>query len=143
MSHFAQAWAETAPVANVYERAVLTLLAHRAHDKDGSGAFPSVKSMAEFAVCSNRQVQNVLTSLRERGLLGLGDEWYANRIPRGRRPQVYDLLIPHHWFSATQLIEVNAQRVEYGKPELTPEERPPIAAAPRCPAGRRRLEPVR
>lgn len=142
MSYFAQAWAETAPVANVYERAILTLLAHRAHDKDGSGAYPSVASMAEFAVCSSRQVQNVLLALRERGLIAEGDEWYANRIPRGRRPQVYDLLIPHHWFSPVQLDEVNAQRAQYGKPALTAEERPPIAPAPRRPAGRRRLQPA-
>jgi hypothetical protein len=137
VSHFAQSWAETAPVANVYERAILTLLAHRAHDKDGCGAYPSVASIAEFAVCSPRQVQNVLIALRERGLLAEGEESYANRIPRGRRPQVYDLLIPYHWFSPAQLAEVNKERAEVNKPPLTAADRPPIGPAERRAASRR------
>lgn len=139
MSFFAQAWAEKAPVANVYERAILTLLAHRASGKDGSGAFPSQGSMAEFACCSDRQVRNVLTAMQERKLIARGDDRLViNRYPAGRRPQVWDLLIPYKWFSDDQREEIDAERALLGKDPLTPDERPPIAPAERVPAGRKR-----
>lgn len=126
MSWLAIAWAETAPVADVYERAILTLMAHRA-SPDGTGAYPSVPTIARFACCDDKTIERRMVALRKRRVIAPGDQKLAARIDRRYRPKVYDLLIPHEFYSATQLEEVDRNRAERGLAPLTPEDRPPLA----------------
>lgn len=114
MSWLASAWAESAPVADVYERAIITIMAHRA-DLDGTGAFPSVKSMANYAMCDEQVIRRRLSALVERGVIGLGNQARASEIPERYRPKVYDLLIPRKWFSELQLEEVDRYRAGVGR----------------------------
>ncbi len=129
MSWYAIAWAETAPVADVYERAVLTFLAHRSRHSDGSGAYPSIATISKFAMCDERSVKRRLDALRERGLIALGDQALAKGIEPRYRPPVYDLLIPFRWFSESQRGDVNRERAERGQPPLSEVERPVILPA--------------
>jgi hypothetical protein len=126
MSWYAIAWAETAPVADVYERAVLTFLAHRSRHSDGTGAYPSIATISKFAMCDERSVKRRLDALRERGLIALGDQALAKSIEPRYRPPVYDLLIPFKWFSESQRGDVNRERAERGHPPLSEAERPVI-----------------
>jgi hypothetical protein len=126
MSWLSIAWAEQAPVADVYERAIVTLLAHRA-STDGTGAYPSVRYMARFAVCDEKSIERRLRALRERGVISYGDQSLAAHIDRRYRPKVYDLMIPFEWYSGAQIEQVNRERAERGVTPLTPETRPPLA----------------
>jgi helix-turn-helix protein len=129
LSWLAHAWAETAPVATVYERAILTLFAHRAYD-DGTDCYPSIKTIAAFCLCSESTAKRHLRGMENRGIIGKGDQDAAHRIPKRYRPTVWDLLIPYDWYSADQLAKVNAGRGQRGLPPLSPEDRPPIPAPP-------------
>lgn len=155
MSHLPVAWAESAPVADVYERAIITLLAHRA-EIDGTGAYPSVMTIARFAVCDEQVIRKRLSALLERGVITYGDQSLAARIPQRYRPKVYDLMIPHEWYSATQMEDVNRQRAQDGLGPYPVAERPPIqkpersrkqrsdagcSKPPSVPAGQRRVLP--
>lgn len=123
------AWAETAPVADVYERTILTLMAHRAKS-DGTCAYPSVPTMARFAMCEETSIKRRLASLRRRKVIGYGDQAVAAHLDARYRPRVYDLLIPASWYSAAQLEEVNRERAERGLPPLTDELRPNLGPPP-------------
>lgn len=124
-------WAlKDAPVADVYERAVLTILAEAADD-DGCDAFPAVSTMAERAMCSPRQVSRVIQELLSRGMIGLGNQDAATYIPPRYRPVVYDVLIPYEWFSNPT--RINAFRGKKGRDPLTPESRPAISIPPEKP----------
>lgn len=125
MSLMAVIWAETAPVADVYERAVITLLAHRA-GVDGTGAWPSTSTIARFAVCDEQVIRKRLAALLERGVIAYGDQSLVSKIDHRYRPKVYDLLIPYEWFSASQLVEVDRDRTQRGLGPYPAEERPPI-----------------
>lgn len=155
MSLMAVIWAETAPVADVYERAVITLLAHRA-GVDGTGAWPSTSTIARFAVCDEQVIRKRLAALLERGVIAYGDQSLVSKIDHRYRPKVYDLLIPHEWFSTSQLVEVDRDRAQRGLGPYSAEERPPIlqpersrkrrsdTGAPKpspVPAGHRRAAP--
>lgn len=130
LSYLANEWAsEAAPVADVYERAILNKLATRAND-DGCGAWPSVPSMARAALCDTETARRKLRAMQKRGLIGLGDQRLVSHYRADRRPRVYDLLIPADWYSDQQLTKVNTQRAEEGLPPLTAHNRPPLETAP-------------
>lgn len=93
MSIEATAWAlnvETVPDSTA--RVILLGLANHA-GRDGSAAWPSVATLAAYAVCSTRTVQRKLRDLETRGLLRRGDQRLVNHLPADRRPTVYDLPI--------------------------------------------------
>lgn len=126
MSWLAQAWAEIAPVKNVYERALLTLMSHRANH-DGTGCYPSKATMARYALCDTTTVKRHLHEMARRGLIGPGNQKLVAHLPANKRPNVYDLLVPFSFYSADQLVDVQRQRAENNLPPLTAEMRPPIA----------------
>nr|AFH75162.1 replication initiation protein [Streptomyces sp. W75] len=128
MSFEAVLWATSdAPIANVNEFAVLTMLAEKA-DSDGCGAFPSRSTLASRTKVDPKTVQRTLAALVSRKLIGLGDQQAASYIRADRRPTVYDLLIPYDWFPNVE--RINGERAEKGRPPLTRAGRPAIAPAP-------------
>lgn len=93
MSIEATSWAlnvETVPDSTA--RVVLLGLANHA-GRDGSAAWPSVATLAEYAVCSTRTVQRKLRELETRGLVRKGDQRLVSHLSADRRPIVYDLPI--------------------------------------------------
>jgi hypothetical protein len=121
-------WAnKDAPVANVQERAILTIMGERAHE-DGTSSYLAQATIAKRALVNVRTVRRCLAHMEERGLIARGDQRVASHIPAARRPVVYDLMIPYAWFS--NISRVNDYRMEHGRPPLTAEMRPPIAAPP-------------
>lgn len=127
MSFLANEWAsEAAPVADTYERIILMKLARHAND-DGTGAWPSVSSMARAALCDPETVRRRLRAMKKRGLVAFGDQRHVSHYRADRRPTVYDLLIPVEWYSEQQRAKVNQQRSESSQAALTSENRPPIA----------------
>lgn len=129
MSWYASAWAEKVRVASIYERAILTYMAHRAK-KDGTEAYPSASTIADYACSDTRTVRRHIDNLLARGLIAEGNQKAAAHIRKDRRPVVYDLLIPYDWYSADQIGEVNAERAERGLGPLTPEDRPRLTTPP-------------
>ncbi|HEY3479825.1 MAG TPA: hypothetical protein VGL02_13090 [Streptomyces sp.] len=130
MSYLASTWVEeAAPTADVYERMILMIMAARA-DHDGSGVYRSIPRLARACHCDDETVKRRLKTMLKRKLIGYGDQTRAAHIDKRYRPKVYDLLIPHSWFSAQQLADVNREREENGLAPLTPQMRPDIVAAP-------------
>src|SRR5688500_2897953 len=135
MSLDALLWAvKDAPVADVEEHAVLTVLADQA-DESGCGAFLSTTTIGKRTRLHERTVQRRLDSMLARGLLGLGDQSLASYIRADRRPVVYDLLIPYSAFANVK--RVNDARKLADRPPLTPDNRPDI---PEPPAPKRRAD---
>lgn len=86
-------WAlRSAPVLDPIKKLVLIALADSAND-DGTGAFPGVSTIAEYANCDPRTVRRQLAALEAEGLISRGDQAAAARyISRAdRRPVVWDL----------------------------------------------------
>lgn len=149
MSWYAHAWAESAPVADVQEFAILAVMAQYAR-RDGTGSFQSVATIAGIIKCDERTVRRRIEAMLRRGLIALGDQRLAAHIDRRYRPKVYDLMIPYCWYSKDQLKKVDQDRKQRGLPPLAEADRPPIpdtAEAGRktrsdqgvpCPARRRR-----
>lgn len=129
MSWLAIAWAEKAPVADVYERCILTLMAHRAKS-DGTGAHPSIPTMAEYAMCEDTSIKRRIRALQERRVIAPGDQTIAAYIDARYRPRVWDLLIPFSWYGPTVKLEVNQERLERGLPPLDDVARPPLLPPP-------------
>lgn len=130
MSFLATAWAEeAAPTADVYERMILMCMAARA-DHDGSGVYRSIPRLARSCHCDEETVKRRLKAMLKRKLIGYGDQARAAHIDKRYRPKVYDLLIPHEWFSAQQLALVNQDRAESGLRPLNPADRLAIDPAP-------------
>jgi len=75
------------------ELLVLLALADRAND-DGTGCWPSVRTMALESRCSERTVQRILHVLRERGLIRRGDQRLVVNYRIDKRPVVYDIILP-------------------------------------------------
>jgi hypothetical protein len=129
MSLDAMIWAvKDAPLADCEEHAVLTVMADEA-DEDGCGVWLAIPTIAERARLSERQAARCVKDLRERGVLGLGDQSLAARIRADRRPVVYDLLIPFSWFGV-RIERVNRSRDKKGLEPLTAASRPDIAEPP-------------
>lgn len=135
MSFYVIDWATSvAPTANIYESHILTVMGSRA-DRDGCGVFLSIAKLAKACHCDPKTVSNHLKEMVKRGLLGPGDltspgaKKYA-RIRGDNRPNLYDILVPVSWYSAQMLADINEERDEAGRPLLTTENRPEIAAAP-------------
>lgn len=91
MSFEATTWALNIDgVTDPTSRVILLGLASHAH-KDGTAAWPSVATLAKYAVCSERTVHRRLRELEAIGLIRRGDQRLVEAIPPGRRPVVYDL----------------------------------------------------
>lgn len=128
MSFEAVLWATNdAPIANVNEFAVLTMLAEKA-DPDGCNAFPSRPTIAARTTVDPKTVLRALQAMEARGLIAQGDQRAADYIRADRRPVVYDLLIPYSWFP--NIDRINKERQERGRRPLTRSIRPNIAPAP-------------
>lgn len=125
MSWLAHAWAESAPIADVQEFAILTVMAQRANS-DGTDAHQSTPTIARAIKCDERTVARRLDALCARGVISLGDQSIVAHIRADRRPKVYDLMIPYSWYSAHQMTQVNLDRADRGLQPLTPEARPPL-----------------
>jgi hypothetical protein len=137
MSHLVQDWAEEVSVADVYERVLLMSLAQRA-SPDGTGCYPAVATLARASMSSTRTIQRRLTQLAERGIIRLGDQAKVSYLPAGKRPTVWDLMVPYDWYSAAQMEKVQLWRAENNLPPLRPEDRPPLP--PVEPARKRRSD---
>ncbi|WP_280393196.1 helix-turn-helix domain-containing protein [Nocardia wallacei] len=73
---------------------LLALLAHRANP-DGTGAWPSVASLAEGIRRSPRTIQRGLERLRKAGRIRFGDQSLVpDTVAVNRRPTVWDVIIP-------------------------------------------------
>lgn len=93
MSIEATAWAlRINAVPDSTARVVLLGLANHA-GADGTAAWPSIATLAEYAVCSTRTVQRKLRELESRSLIRRGDQRLIAHLPVDRRPVVYDLPI--------------------------------------------------
>lgn len=91
MSFVATTWAlKIGGVQDATSRVILLGLAEHAHE-DGSSAWPSVATLAKYAVCSERTVHRRLRELEEAGMIRRGDQQLVAHLPSNRRPIVYDL----------------------------------------------------
>lgn len=91
MSFEATTWALNIDgVPDATSRVILLGLAEHAR-KDGSAAWPSVATLASYAVCSPRTVHRRLRELEDAGMIQRGDQRLVEHVPAGRRPVVYDL----------------------------------------------------
>ena len=91
MSIEATAWAlSVTGLEDATERAILLGLANHA-TRDGTAAWPSIATLAEYAVCSTRTVQRRLRGLEARGLVRKGDQRLVDHLQANHRPVVYDL----------------------------------------------------
>lgn len=91
MSIEATAWAlGITGLQDSTERVILLGLANHAA-ADGTASWPSVATLAEYAVCSPRTVHRRLRDLEGRGLIRRGDQGMVDHLPADRRPVVYDL----------------------------------------------------
>lgn len=91
MSLQATVWAlKHAPVRDPLAHLVLIGLADHAGD-DGRNARPSRTTLARYARCSTRSVQNKLQDLEADGLIVRGDQRQTEHLRGDRRPVVYDL----------------------------------------------------
>lgn len=130
-------WAiKNAPVADVEEWAVLVAMAEAA-DQDGCNSYLSANSIGERTRLARRTVQRRMDALAERGLIKLGDQREAFRIPEAFRPVVWDLQVPYSYFREDKnsrdgetVLSVNIYRAGRGRPPLTPAMRPDLALAP-------------
>lgn len=142
MSFDALLWATNdAPIADVNEFAVLLMLAEKA-DADGCNAFPSRLTMAARTHIDPKTVLRTLQRLEKRRLIAKGNQAAVTYIRADRRPVVYDLMIPYSWFSNVE--RINKERQDRGRPALSPEDRPDLAAPPekrrRSDLGKRRAQ---
>lgn len=91
MSLAATSWVlKTAKVGDPVAKLILFALADRAAE-DGTAAWPSNATLAEYAEVSGRTVIRKLQMLQERGLIQLGDQELVSHYRADRRPRVWDL----------------------------------------------------
>lgn len=94
MSSEAVSWAlnsaRTGPISPD-ARLVLVSLADYAHP-DGTGAFPSVATLAARLGVTERSVRRGLATLAERGLIRRGDQALVSHYRPDRRPVVWELV---------------------------------------------------
>lgn len=133
MSLYPILWAaEHAPIYDAEERSILVALVMRG-DFDGCNCFRSRPALAKAARVDPKTVDRKLAAMETRGLIRRQpgpkpDAWL--KLPRDKRTVVWEALIPHEFWSAVQLEEINASRIERGRDPITPENRPHIPDAP-------------
>lgn len=95
MSLEATVWAlKHAPVPGGDPLALLVLIGLANHAAaDGTGARPSVATLAEYARCSARSVHTKLRMLETAGLIVRGDQQAVAHLRADRRPTVWDLAV--------------------------------------------------
>lgn len=80
----------SAPVADPTAKLILIALADHAAN-DGSAAWPSQATIAEYACCSERSVRRRLLELESVGLIYRGDQRLVANYRADRRPIVWNL----------------------------------------------------
>lgn len=80
------------PESDPLAQLVLIGLADHAHG-DGTSAWPSIATIAAYARCSRRTVQNKLRVLEEAGLIWRGDQQLVAHHRADRRPVVWNLAV--------------------------------------------------
>lgn len=91
MSFEATTWAlKIEGVEDATSRVILLGLASHARS-DGSAAWPSVRTLAEYACCSERTVHRRLRELEAAGLIVRGRQELVGHLEPNRRPTVWDL----------------------------------------------------
>ena len=93
----------------------LILLGYANHaDKFGRGAYPSTRTIADYAECDVRTVQRHVRWLIERGYLHEGDQQMVDHLDRRYRPIVYDVAMSaeqiEHWAADAGLETGNRAR---------------------------------
>ncbi|MEV7560908.1 hypothetical protein [Streptomyces sp. NPDC089795] len=133
MSLYPVLWAiDHAPVNDAEERAVLVALVVKG-DFDGMNCFRSYPTLAAAARVDPKTAGRRCRAMESRGLLRRQTKHQSRTwlsIPKEQRPVIWEVMIPAEWWSAAQLESINEQRAGLGRPALTPENRPPLAAAP-------------
>jgi hypothetical protein len=77
-------------VGDPTRKLILLGYANHAH-RDGTGAWPSVQTIADYAGCSTRSVQRHIRTLVGEGFLTEGDQNLVSHLRADRRPTVYDV----------------------------------------------------
>ena len=91
MSIEATVWAlKVAPVPDPIAHLILIGLADHAA-ADGTGAWPSVETLAEYARCSPRSVHRKLRALEESVVISRGEQAIVQHLRSDRRPTVWNL----------------------------------------------------
>jgi hypothetical protein len=90
MSARAVAWVLSVKLRDSTRKLVLVGLADHAN-LDGTAAFPSQATLADYAECSVRQVRRHLACLLDDGWIVHGDQELVKHYRADRRPVVYDL----------------------------------------------------
>ena len=137
MSIEATAWALHQRCPTPTAKLVLLGLANHAH-ADGTGAWPSVETLAGYADCDRRTVQRSLRALEKEGLAARSD-WQPEHIDAGRRPVAYDLPLSGRHDAAPDLEEGRhhgarrggtgaAQTVHEPSKDLTPKTSSPSSS---------------
>jgi hypothetical protein len=126
-------WAvEHAPVVDAEERAILSALVMKG-SFDGRDCHRSYKTLGQVARCDRKTAERKCHAMEARGLLRRQtgpkpQSWH--RLAADKKTVVWEVMIPADFWSAMQLEEINAARVERGLPPITRDNRPPLAPAP-------------
>lgn len=107
MSLEAMVWAlKRAPIPgdDALAQLVLIGLADHARD-DGDGARPTARTLAQYARCSVRTVQNKLRLLEEAGLIAVGDCREVAHLRADRRPSVWNLNLSLDGVQQVQVVD--------------------------------------
>lgn len=92
MSWEASAWALNVKLGPKSAARKLVLIAYASHaHKDGTAAFPSVSTVAEYVEVDERTVQRHNAALLDDGLIREGDQRLVAHFDPRHRPVVYDL----------------------------------------------------
>lgn len=62
-------------------------------DRDGSNAWPAMKTLADYANCSTRTAQRHVAALLSEGFIREGDQGKVTHLDPRRRPIVYDVAL--------------------------------------------------
>lgn len=133
MSLYPIIWAvEHAPVRDAVERAILSALVMKG-DFDGCNCYRSYSTLAKVARVDPKTAGRKCRAMESRGILRrqtgpMPEGW--KRLPKDKRPVVWEVMIPADFWSAVQLEEINHARRERGRPPITSESRPPLPDAP-------------
>lgn len=90
MSFEATTWVMNSTVGNSTRKLVLHGYANHAH-KDGTAAWASTSTIAEYAECDERTVSRHIGALLADGFIREGDQRLVEFLPADKRPIVYDL----------------------------------------------------